>query len=58
MDSVRAESFGYFFRLENFVFGQTSVGNNWAKEHYTEWAELIDSVLDVVRKEAQECDCL
>ncbi|KAM7499186.1 hypothetical protein LguiA_023600 [Lonicera macranthoides] len=26
--------------------------------HYTEGAELIDSVLDVVRKEAENCDCL
>ena len=31
---------------------------NWAKGHYTEGAELIDSVLDVVRKEAESCDCL
>ena len=33
-------------------------GNNWAKGHYTEVAELIDSVLDVVRKEAKSCDCM
>ena len=37
---------------------QTGAGNNWAKGHYTEGAELIDSVLDVVRKEAESCDCL
>merc|ERR1712224_13261 len=29
-----------------------------AKGHYTEGAELIDSVLDVVRKEAESCGCL
>ncbi len=29
-----------------------------AKGHYTEGAELIDSVLDIVRKEAESCDCL
>ena len=34
------------------------LGNNWAKGHYTEGAELIDSVLDVCRKEAESCDCL
>ena len=28
------------------------------KGHYTEGAELIDSVLDVVRKESEGCDCL
>ncbi|CAM9744061.1 unnamed protein product [Scytosiphon promiscuus] len=58
MDSVRAGPFGQLFRPDNFVFGQTGAGNNWAKGHYTEGAELIDSVLDVVRKEAESCDAL
>ena len=35
-----------------------SLGNNWAKGHYTEGAELIDEVMDVVRREAEGCDCL
>ncbi|KAL2512880.1 Tubulin beta-8 chain [Abeliophyllum distichum] len=46
------------FRPDSFVFGQNGAGNNWAKGHYTEGAELVDSVLDVVRKEAEHCDCL
>ena len=41
-----------------FCAGQSGAGNNWAKGHYTEGAELVDSVLDVVRKEAESCDCL
>ena len=45
-------------RPDNFVFGQTGAGNNWAKGHYTEGAELIDAVLDVTRREAENCDCL
>ncbi|KAK7249749.1 tubulin-like protein [Aureococcus anophagefferens] len=44
MDSVRAGPFGQLFRPDNFVFGQTGAGNNWAKGHYTEGAELIDSL--------------
>ncbi|CAF4284660.1 unnamed protein product, partial [Rotaria sordida] len=31
---------------------------NWAKGHYTEGVELVDSVLDVIRKESESCDCL
>ncbi|CAM9806125.1 unnamed protein product, partial [Lampetra planeri] len=58
MDSVRSGPFGQIFRPDNFVFGQSGAGNNWAKGHYTEGAELVDSVLDVVRKEAESCDCL
>merc|ERR1712032_1478461 len=34
MDSVRAGPFGQLFRPDNFVFGQTGAGNNWAKGHY------------------------
>ena len=58
MDAVRSGPYGQIFRPDNFVFGQTGAGNNWAKGHYTEGAELIDSLLDVVRKEAESCDCL
>nr|GAT51359.1 tubulin beta chain [Mycena chlorophos] len=39
-------------------YNENGAGNNWAKGHYTEGAELVDSVLDVVRKEAEGTDCL
>ena len=56
MDSVRSGPMPNL-RPDNYL-DQTGAGNNWAKGHYTEGAELIDSVLDVVRKEAESCDCL
>ncbi|ELW68825.1 Tetratricopeptide repeat protein 26, partial [Tupaia chinensis] len=49
--------FGQIFSPHNFVFGQSGAGNIWAKGHYTEGAELVDLVLDVVPKEAESCDC-
>lgn len=58
MDSVRSGPFGGLFRPDSFIFGKTGAGNNWAKGHYTEGAELMDNVMDVVRKEAEGCDCL
>ncbi|KAJ5744539.1 beta-tubulin [Penicillium manginii] len=58
MDAVRAGPFGKLFRPDNFVFGQSGAGNNWAKGHYTEGAELVDQVIDVVRREAEAADCL
>ena len=58
MDSIRSGPYGQTFRPDNFVFGQSGAGNNWAKGHYTEGAEMVDSVLDVVRKECESCDCL
>jgi len=58
MNSVRSGPLGGLFRPDNLVFGQSGAGNNWAKGHYTEGAELVDSVLDVVRKEVEGTDCL
>lgn len=58
VDSVLAGPFGQTFKPENVVFGKLGAGNNWAKGYYTEGPEIIDSVLDSVRKEAEACDCL
>ena len=41
MDSVRAGPYGGIFRPDNYVFGQSGAGNNWAKGHYTEGNTLI-----------------
>ena len=37
--------------------GQNGAANNWAKGHYTDGADLIESVMDVIRKETEKCDC-
>ena len=58
MDAARASKLGSLFRPDNFINGQNGAGNNWAKGHYTEGAELVEEVLDVVRREAENCDCL
>lgn len=58
VNNIHAGKLGPMFRPDNFVFGQSGAGNNWAKGHYTEGAELIEKVLDVVYKEAESCDVL
>ncbi|XP_058789977.1 tubulin beta chain-like [Phymastichus coffea] len=58
IDAIRSSTFGDIFRPDNFVFGQNGASNNWAKGHYTEGAEIADQVLDVVRREAENCDCI
>ncbi|KAK3921749.1 Tubulin beta-1 chain [Frankliniella fusca] len=58
MDTCRSGPYGQLFHPDSFVFGSTGAGNNWAKGHYTEGAEIMDAVLDVVRKEAEACDLL
>ena len=44
LDSIKNSKYGNTFRPDNFVFGQSGAGNNWAKGHYTEGAELVDQV--------------
>jgi len=45
-----------FFKGQNLLNANNGAGNNWAKGHYTEGAELVDNVLDAVRKEMECAD--
>jgi tubulin beta len=58
MDAIKGGKIGDLFRPDNYVHGQSGAGNNWAKGHYTEGAELVDAIMDVCRKEAEGCDML
>eukprot|EP01112_Ceratiomyxa_fruticulosa_P019886 TRINITY_DN6613_c1_g1_i1.p1 TRINITY_DN6613_c1_g1~~TRINITY_DN6613_c1_g1_i1.p1 ORF type:complete len:383 (+),score=71.33 TRINITY_DN6613_c1_g1_i1:230-1378(+) len=58
MEAIRSSKWGPLFRPDSFVYGRSGAGNNWAKGHYTEGAEILEQVLDVVRKESENCDCL
>jgi len=58
MDAIKSAPYGRLFRPDNFIYGSSGAGNNWAKGFYTEGAELIDSVLDVLRKETENCDSI
>jgi len=58
MDGVRAGPFGQLFRPENFVFGQSGAGNNYARGYLSDGLELIDAIMDVIRKETEACDCV
>ena len=40
MDAVRGGPYGQIFRPDNFIYGQSGAGNNWAKGHYTEGMRL------------------
>ena len=42
MDAVRMGPFGKIFRPDNFVYGQSGAGNNYAKGHYTEGIHSIE----------------
>ncbi|XP_045466141.1 tubulin beta-4A chain-like [Harmonia axyridis] len=58
LDAVRSGPFGQLFRPDNFIWSIGGAGNNWAKGHYTNGAEIVDAVMDIIRKECEGCDCL
>jgi len=57
MEAIKTGPMGNLFKPDNFVYGHNSAGNNWAKGHYSEGSEIIDQVLEVIRRELEACDC-
>eukprot|EP00485_Elphidium_margaritaceum_P007764 CAMPEP_0202703876 /NCGR_PEP_ID=MMETSP1385-20130828/16668_1 /ASSEMBLY_ACC=CAM_ASM_000861 /TAXON_ID=933848 /ORGANISM="Elphidium margaritaceum" /LENGTH=1190 /DNA_ID=CAMNT_0049361797 /DNA_START=27 /DNA_END=3599 /DNA_ORIENTATION=- len=59
IDNLRSSLlFSNLFKPDNMVAGKTGTGNNFAKGHYTDGAEMVDEIIDAVRKECEDCDCL
>ena len=57
LDVIGALLIGTMAKRNNFVFDACDAGNNWAKAHYTEGAQLIDVVVHVIGKVGESCDC-
>ncbi|KAG9118408.1 Tubulin beta-2 chain, partial [Ceratobasidium sp. 392] len=55
---LRSGPLGGLFRPDTFLSGENGAGNNFAKGHYTEGAELIDSIFEIIRKQVEQCDAL
>ncbi|KAL7719055.1 Tubulin beta chain [Entamoeba marina] len=58
LDALKVGQMGQLFKPDSFIFGHGGAGNIWAKGHYTEGMDLSDEIMDVVRKEVENCDCL
>ncbi|CAO3659399.1 unnamed protein product [Umbelopsis vinacea] len=58
MNSIRSSKLAHLFHPDNFIYGNSGAGNSWAKGFYTEGAELIEPIMDVVRKESENADSL
>ncbi|KAF7412134.1 hypothetical protein HZH66_001030 [Vespula vulgaris] len=58
ISATLSSQYGRLFNPDNFVAGEAGTSNNWAKGYYTEGAELADTALDLVRKEAESCDLM
>lgn len=49
-DEVRTGNYRQLFHPEQLISGKEDAANNYARGHYTIGKEIIDSVLDRIRK--------
>ena len=54
-DEVRTGTYRQLFHPEQLISGKEDAANNYARGHYTIGKEIIDLVLDRVRKLADQC---
>ena len=58
VDEVRTGTYRHLFHPEHMITGKEDASNNYARGHYTVGKELIDQVLDTVRRVADNCSGL
>ncbi|AOW05649.1 Tubulin/FtsZ, GTPase domain-containing protein [Yarrowia lipolytica] len=58
VDEVRTGKYKNLFHPEQLITGKEDAANNYARGHYTVGKELIDQVMDRVRRVADNCNGL
>ncbi|KAE9963983.1 hypothetical protein EG328_010883, partial [Venturia inaequalis] len=58
IDEIRTGQYRNLFHPEQLVSGKEDAANNYARGHYTIGKELVDSVIDRIRKVADACSSL
>ena len=58
VDEVRTGTYRQLFHPEQLITGKEDAANNYARGHYTIGKEIVDLVLDRVRKLADQCSGL
>lgn len=54
-DEVRAGAYKSLYHPEQIINGKEDAANNYARGHYTTGKEIVDAVLDRIRKLADNC---
>ncbi|KAJ8300806.1 hypothetical protein KUTeg_022325 [Tegillarca granosa] len=55
LDQIRTGKYRQLFHPEQLITGKEDAANNYARGHYTVGKEIIDLVLDRIRKLADQC---
>ena len=58
IDEIKQGPYKDLFHPEQMITGKEDAANNYARGHYTVGKELIDSVLDKVRRLSENCQGL
>lgn len=58
LDEVRVGEYKHLFHPEQLISGKEDAANNYARGHYTVGKEIIDPVLNRIRRIADSCDGL
>jgi tubulin alpha len=54
-DEVRTGAYAKLYHPEQIISGKEDAANNYARGHYTIGKEIVDTVLDRIRKLADNC---
>lgn len=52
---MRCSNYKQLFHPEQLISGKEDAANNYARGHYTVGKEIVDLVLDRIRKLVQDC---
>jgi tubulin alpha len=58
IDQIRTSSYRQLYHPEQLITGKEDAANNYARGHYTVGKELLDQVVDRIRKLADQCSGL
>jgi len=59
VDAVRSnKEMGSLFNPDYCITANNGAGNNWAKGYLNEGAEIVEEVLDQLRKQVEQCESL
>lgn len=55
IDQVKTGDYRYLFRPEELISGKEDAANNYARGHYTVGKEIIDLVVERIRRQTENC---
>lgn len=55
LDEIRTGTYKQLFHPEQLINGKEDAANNYARGHYTIGKDIIDVVLDRIRKLSENC---